>query len=190
MPAYDQTTSAPKPSLEIRAEAFSPVDHDVELVAVGVVGAPAGRALQGAVLHVDTLLQGAVERLRGRAGAAPPGETELVAGAPGIKAPRVLLIWLGPAEALTLDVLHLAGRQAVSVALSLGVATLGMAPGLRDAGVTTLGVGDVSHAVAVGAREAFAAEATRGAEGRRSLELLLEASPANLGQALEGIGRA
>jgi len=169
--------------LVIRVDAMSPTVHDVDLVVVGVVRPSSGEPLTGAVSKLNGLLGGAIERMRV---ATTEGETRLVEGAPGIKARRVLLIGLGAHGSLRLEALQTAGRVAVEQGLALGAATIGFAPGLRDAGVTSFEVADVSRAIARGARQGFAA---RDAAPRAAIVLALESSSANAEQAMKGIER-
>jgi hypothetical protein len=171
--------------LVLSVEVASPVVHDVDLVVVGVVAPRANEPLEGSVLELDRLLEGAIERMRVGSGAGVcAGETLCLDQASGVKARRVLLIGLGPAAALRPDALNLAGRVAVQFALDLGVDTLGFAPGLRDAGVTSLAVDEVAHAVATGAREGFA---SRNSGSTRRLLFSLESSAANRALALAGL---
>jgi hypothetical protein len=184
---HEHTESVASEQLTVTVEVASPVVHDVDLVAVGVIAPAANEPLEGAVEKLDRLLGGAIERMRmGGGSGVRVGETLRIDGAPGVKAPRVLLIGLGSARSLSTDALTVAGRIAVQHALDVGVRTLGFAPGLRDAGVTSLPVGDIAHAVALGAREYFAA---RSPATRRRLVFSIEASAANRDLAFEGIRR-
>jgi cytosol aminopeptidase family protein len=169
--------------LVLRVDAMSPLEHDVDLVAVGVVTPSGGEPLTGSVSKLDGLLGGAIEQMRT---AASEGETRLVNGAPGVKARKVLLIGLGAHGSLRLEALQAAGRIAIEKGLALGAATIGFAPGLRDAGVTSFDVADVSHAIARGVRQGFA---TRDAATRTAIVFALESSPANSEQATKGIER-
>jgi hypothetical protein len=173
--------------LVVTVEVASPLVHDVDLVAVGVV-APRGHdeSLEGSVRELDRVLGGAIEQMRLGGGAGVRlGETLLIDGTPGVRARRVLLIGLGPAETLRSDAFAVAGRIAVQLGLDLA-STMGFAPGVRDAGVTHLAVDDIAEAVVLGAREGFAA---RNVGPKRRLVFSLETSATNRDRALEGIGR-
>jgi hypothetical protein len=172
--------------LIVTVEVASPVVHDVDLVAVGVVAPEADELLAGSVQQLDRLLGGTIERMRGGGGSGVRlGETLLIEGALGVKAPRVLLIGLGSAARLRSEAFAMAGRIAVQLAFDLA-STIGFAPGVRDAGATTLPVDDIAEAVALGARGGFAA---RGGGSNRRLVFSLESSAANRDLALEGISR-
>ena len=181
------TTTAEKSELLVRVDEMSPVAHDVDLVVVGVVASRTNEPLRGSVLALDALLAGAVERFRTRDDVrGGRGGTRLLDGTEGIKARKVLLVFLGTAGSLELEALADAGRIAVRAALDLGVDTLGFAPGLRDAGVDDFDIGDVAQAIVRGAREAFDSYEVA---SRRSLVLALEAGPANAAGARKGIER-
>ncbi|AKV01358.1 hypothetical protein AKJ09_08021 [Labilithrix luteola] len=170
--------NAPKLTVELAVE--SPVVHDVDLVAVGVITSGARAPLQGAVAEIDRLLGGRVERMRRDHGDA---ESVLVDGAPAIKARRVLLLWLGDEATLDLARLEDAASRAVRRALEVGARAVGFAPGLHDAGVTKLAVDAVARAVASGARAAFASAG----DTRGDLVFALEVSERNRALAAEGL---
>ena len=173
--------------LLFRVDAESPVDHDVDLVVVGVIAPLADEPLIGSVLKLDALLGGAIARMRvGGGSGVTPGEAQLVDGVPGVKARKILLVGLGAAASLRLEALEGAGGLAVRHALAIRAGTVGFAPGLRDAGVSTFAIGDVSQAVVRGARAEFA---SHNAASRTSLVMALEASPANASLARMGIER-
>jgi hypothetical protein len=178
-------TSDREAGLTVRLDVQSPVDHAVPLVAVGVIAPVADEPLQGSVARLDQLLGGAIEDLRRRDGGPRLGESRLLISAPGVSAPRVLLVGLGAARDVRTEALAVAGRVAVQQALELGVSAIGFAPGLRDAGVNSLGIEEVARAVVEGARLAFATAAPG-----RSLVFALEVSASHRESALEGIASA
>ena len=65
--------------LVLRVDAMSPLEHDVDLVAVGVVTPSGGEPLTGSVSKLDGLLGGAIEQMRTAA-------RELAIGVPGLLA--------------------------------------------------------------------------------------------------------
>ncbi len=171
--------------LTIAVATASPVDHDVDLVAVGVVASRTGQPLHGTIAVLDRLLGGAIECMRVESGPnARAGDATRIDGAPGVVAPRILLVGLGPAASLGPDALAVAARVAVESAIDLGARTVGFAPGLLDAGVVLLKVDDVARAVARGAREGYDARAR--ATPRR-LDFYLESSSASRDMALRAL---
>lgn len=176
---------APNAGLVVRLEVESPVVHAVDLVVVGVVEPRTGEPLRGAILALDQLLDGAIKQTRaGGSRRGRLGERRLIATPRGITAPRVLLVGLGQAETFQSKTLTKAGRVAVEEAFKVGASKVGFAPGLRDAGVTSLGAREVAQAVVLGVRQCFAEKAAR---SKRSLVFALEVSAEHFQEALDGL---
>jgi hypothetical protein len=167
-----------------RVVVHSPLDHQVELVATGLVGHRGTDVpLKGSLRHMDEALGHELSRWRAAPGpATTPGTVnvfEPTVGGP-IQARTVLAIWLGMDDDIDVTRVGLAASKAVEAAVSRGALRIGFAPGLVD-GSVSLPVVDIAQAVAIAAAETYARLTTAGA-----LSFEMEVSPPRRDDAIRG----
>jgi hypothetical protein len=161
----------------------SPMEHDLELVATGLVGHRGHDVpLTGSLHHMDEALGGALSTWREHGDDTAPGDIKVFApprdGA--IRARAILVVWLGVDSEVDVGRVALAAGRAVEEAAKRRVERLGFAPGVVD-GSVHLPVVELARSIALAAAAAYEQLASS-----HPLSFELEVSPPRRDEAARG----
>jgi hypothetical protein len=173
--------------LSFRVVVQSPMEHDVELVATGLVGHHGQSVpLTGSLHHMDEALAGALSSWREIGGESAPGDIKVFTpprnGA--IRARALVVVWLGMDSDVDVGRVALAAGRAVAEAAKRRVDRVGFAPGVVDGGVR-LPVTELSRAIALAVAVTYAR-----LDGAPPLSFELEVSPPRRDDAVRGAREA
>src|SRR5262245_4471704 len=135
--------------IRVRMEGPYTADVPLQIVCYFKYTAEGAKRMSGAPVELDKKLGGVIASLRTR-GEFVGDELETILITPpknSIQAKGVLLVGLGPEEALTLKVLERVGRVGLRQAAQAGVKRVAFAPLIRDQGNTKISAGEVETAV-------------------------------------------
>jgi hypothetical protein len=161
----------------------SPMEHDLELVATGLVGHRGHDVpLTGSLHHMDEALGGALSSWREHGDGSTPGDIKVFTPSRdgAIRARAVLAVWLGVDGEVDVGRVALAARRAVEEAAKRRVERVGFAPGVVD-GSVHLPVAELARSVALAAAAAYEQLASS-----HALSFELEVSPPRRDEAVRG----
>jgi hypothetical protein len=165
----------------------SPMEHDLELVATGLVG-HFGRdtPLTGSLHHMDEALGGALSSWRENGAESTPGDIKAFTpprnGA--IRARALVAVWLGMDTDVDVGRVALAAGRVVDEAVKRRVDRVGFAPGVVDGGLH-LPVKELSRAIASAVAATY-----EGLDSAYALSFELEVSPPRRDDTVRGAREA
>src|SRR5262245_8492135 len=136
-------------TVKVRMEGPYTADVPLQVVCYFKYTPEGAKKMTGAPVELDKKLGGVIASLRERGEfVGDEGETLLlIPPKDSIPAKALLLVGLGPEDALSLAVLERVGRVSLREAARLGVNRVAFAPLIRDQGNSKFGTGEVSTAV-------------------------------------------
>jgi hypothetical protein len=149
-----------KVKVKVRMEGPYTADVPLQVVCYFKYTPEGAKRMSGAPVELDKRLGGVIASLRERGEFVGDQLETLLITPPkdSIKAQALLLVGLGDADALSLDVMVRVGRVSVREAARLGVSRVAFAPLIRDQGNSKFGTGDVANAVLRGVLLAYDTE--------------------------------
>ena len=135
-------------AVKVRMEGPVTADVPLQVVCYFKYTPEGAKKMTGAPVELDKKLSGVIASLRERGEfVGEEGETLLlIPPKDSIKPKALLLVGLGPEDALSLDVMERVGKLSLREAARLGAARVAYAPLIRDQGNSKLGTGDVAEA--------------------------------------------
>ena len=134
--------------VKVRMEGPLTADVPLQVVCYFKYTPEGAKKMTGAPVELDKKLGGVIASLRERGEfVGEEGETLLlIPPKDSIKPKALLLVGLGPEDALSLDVMERVGKLSLREAARRGAARVAYAPLIRDQGDSKLGTGDVADA--------------------------------------------
>src|SRR5437660_4988731 len=193
----EQTVEAPnKVAVKVRMEGPYTADVPLQVVCYFKYTPEGAKRMSGAPVELDKRLGGVIGALRERGEFAGDQLETLLINPPkdSIKAKALVLVGLGDEDALSLNLMEVAGRVSLREAARLGVSRVAFAPLIRDQGNSKLGTGDVETALVRGILLAYDTEKRLQKEGL-SKEFTLnewnvEAGPTYFDETVAGVEKA
>lgn len=182
--------------LKIRMEGPYTAEVPLQVVCYFRFTAEGAKKMVGAPVELDKHLGGVIGKLRERSEFTGNAlETLLLVPKEGIiKAKALLLIGLGEADSLSLDLMERVGKVALREAARLGATKVAFAPLIRDQGNAKVKTGEVETAVVRGMLLAYDTDRRLQKEGlakRYELtEWWIEAGPAYFDETVIGVKKA
>src|SRR5436309_3370550 len=191
--AFDAPNSV---KIKVRMEGPYTADVPLQVVCYFKYTPEGAKKMSGAPVELDKRLGGVIASLRER-GEFVGDELETLLITPpkdSIKAKALLLVGLGPEDALSLKVLERVGRVALREAAKTGVNRVAFAPLIRDQGNSTLPAADVEIAVVQAMLLAYDTEKRLQKEGLAKAftlsEWIVEAGPRFFDETVTGVEKA
>jgi hypothetical protein len=182
--------------IKVRMEGPCTADVPLQIVCYFKYTPVGVKRMSGAPVELDKKLGGVIASLRSR-GEFGGDELEMILITPpknSIKAKALLLVGLGPEEALSPNVLERVGRVSLRQAAQAGVKRVAFAPLIRDQGKSKISAGDVEIAVVQGMLLAYDTEKRLQKEGLAKPFTLeewnVEAGPAYFDETVTAVEKA
>src|SRR5262245_51907591 len=193
----EQALDAPNNvKIKVRMEGPYTADVPLQIVCYFKYTPEAVKRMSGALVELDKKLGGVIASLRTR-GEFVGDELETILITPpkdSIKAKALLLVGLGPEEALSLKVLERVGRVSLRQTSHAGAKRVAFAPLIRDQGNSKISAGDVEIAVIQGVLLAYDTEKRLQKEGLARPftleEWIVEAGPDYFDETVTAVQRA